>query len=40
VKIKEHQDFIKNYSVYYLKIKINITENRKLLEDKLEQVLN
>ena len=40
VKIKEHKDFIKNYSVYYLKIKINITENRKLLEDKLEQVIN
>ena len=40
VKIKKYKDFIKNYSVYYLKIKINIIENRKLLEDKFEQVLN
>jgi len=40
VKIKEYKYFIKNYSVYYLKIKINITENQKLLEDKLEQVVN
>jgi tetraacyldisaccharide 4'-kinase len=40
VKIKEFEEFINNYPVYYLKLNINILENSDILEKRLEQIIN
>lgn len=40
VKIKEYEEFINNYPLYYLKLSINLSENSDILKNRLEQIVN
>jgi tetraacyldisaccharide 4'-kinase len=40
VKIKKFEKFINNYSVFYLKLYINLEENSKFLESRLNQIVS
>jgi len=40
VKIKEFEEFINNYPVYFLKLSIILLENSDILEKRLDQIIN